>query len=354
MRALIAATLALLSCAPATSPPPPSPTVPPAATVTAVAASAPASATPRPAKPAQPIAVEAPTSLGFEVAADDGAFASVIQGPDGRIDFSVIDLANMQAHAIASSAGRFVWLGPGGALRKDLITYVEREERATRLGGAQVVTWHVMVANWRTASPPVEIDAIPGEVDPDPRANNYLPSPVTNGRDVVWMHAPRTNGQLGDADIRRWNSGATVTIHKGAAAFTIDDAGRVAIDRRGELLLVDVGGATRRIAGRDKGGTPYLAGPKVVWARAPGATPKVTAVDVVDLASGAISAVTYECAFIGATVRQVLFGCRDDGSRLVGVDDLEAIDVDDFFYRADPHAIIGRANDRWTVWPVPN
>ncbi len=217
----------------------------------------------------------------------------------------------------------------------------------------------MLVVNWRTGAAPVEIDAIPGEVEPEPRANSYLPNPITNGRDVIWLRAPRTSGTLGGVEIRRWSEGASAVAFAGEAGYAIDDDGRIAIARAKsasahELLLLDPGGATKPLATRDRGGQPYLAGPKLVWARAPVGSLAIMSVDVIDIGTGASRTATHDCPFIGATARHVVFGCRDEGSRLVSVDDLATADVDVFFYRADPHAILGRADDRWTVTPVPD
>jgi len=302
--------------------------------------------------------IDLPTDGGFEIAADDGAIASVNRGADGSTELVVIDLRTNERHRVNTQPGRFIYLMPGGALRRDLVTYFQQEDRGGRVGGGQVVTFHVMVANWRTGVAPVEIDAVAGEIEPDPHLNMYFPNPVTNGRDVVWLHAPRVDGKPGDIEVRRWTAGATAVAYHGEGAYALDDDGRIALSANkgatAELLLVDASGATRTITTRDRGGAPYLAGPKIVWARAPNGPLAITAADVVDIAKGTSAAVTAKCPFIGATVRHVVFGCRADGSRVVSVDDLTADDVDPFFFRADPHAIIGRDHDRWTVTPVAN
>jgi hypothetical protein len=303
---------------------------------------------------ANPFVIDLPTEGGFAVAADDGALASVTRAPDGSTQLFVIDLRTSERHRIATQPGLFIYLMPG-ALRKDLVTYFQQEERGGRAGGGEVVTWHVMVANWRTGAAPTEIDAVVGEIDADPHANMHLPNPVTNGRDVVWLHAPRVDGKAQDTEVRRWTSGVTTTVYRGEGRYALDDDGRLALaaprDSEFELLIVDPSGASRQLAIREMAGTPYLAGPKVVWPREAGAL-AVTSADVFDVLTRSSVVVVFKCPFIGATVRHLVFGCRDAGSRVVSVDDRATNDTDAFFFRADPHAIIGRDHDRWTVTPV--
>ena len=132
------------------------------------------------------------------------------------------------------------------------------------------------------------------------------------------------------------------------------ECARFAGIRRGVLPPVAAGPGTIEPIWNGEVGAPYVAGPRIVWARAPGSPLAVTTVDVVDVGRGTSQPVTSDCPFIGATIRHVVFGCRDAGSRVVSVDDLKADDLKAFFFRADPHAILGRARDRWTVTPVAN
>src|SRR5712692_10034846 len=249
MRATVTLALLLVACQGGAAPAP-SPTPTQAATAAVSRSPAPsvtAAAKPRGTTLEDPFVVDLPTEGGFAVAADDGALASLSRASDASTQLSVIDLRTNERRPIATPPDRFVHLMPG-ALRKDLVTYVLQEERGGRAGGGQLVGWHVMVANWRTGTTPTEIDMIDGEIESDPRQISYLPNPVTNGRDVVWLHAPRTGGKLGDVEVRRWSGGASAVAFAGEASYALDDDGRIAIARAKstsayELLLVDPSGA---------------------------------------------------------------------------------------------------------------
>jgi len=227
-----------------------------------------------------------------------------------------------------------------------------------RRGDGGRVTWRVFVANWRTGARPVQLDEFAGMLTSENDAENYPPDPVTNGRDVVWMRAPRPDGILGDVQIARWNGAATTVVQRGPATYSIDDKGRIAFGRpmngaatSWELMLLDEKGA-HRLARRPESGAPYLAGAKVAWARTTGA---VTTLDIVDVTSGAMRTVTQEgCLSVGATVRHAVFFCGQKRARVVGVEDLTMMEVIGAYWRADPHAIIGRSpiDGRWAVAPV--
>lgn len=297
----------------------------------------------------------------FMIAADDGALAHVKRAPDNTTTLYVSDLRNGQSRTIATTPGRFVWLRPG-AIRRDLVTYVEQEvpdPRATAPGRPLQVIWHVMVANWRTGASPRELEAIPGEIGPAGSATE-MPDPVTNGNEVVWRHAPIVGGVRGDTWIARSDGNRGGILLRGEARYAIDDRGRIAVSRSEDVLntswdlvLYEADGAVRRIVmGRSQGGTPYIAGTQIVWARTPPGPGNVATVDIVDIPSGTMRPVApVNCTFVGATVTDVVFACGAR-SRLVSVEDLSSTEMSTGVEMAESHAIISR-DAGITVTPVP-
>jgi hypothetical protein len=297
----------------------------------------------------------------FMVAADDGALAHVRRAPDNTTTLYVSDFRSGQRRTIATTPGRFIWLRPGG-IRRDLVTYVEQEvpdPRATAPRAPLPVIWHVMVANWRTGAAPKELEAIPGAIGASGSATD-MPHPVTNGNEVVWLHAPIVGGVRGDTWIARSDGNRGGILLRGEARYAIDDRGRIAVSRSEDvantswdLLLYDGDGAVRRIVmGRGQGGTPYIAGTQIVWARTPPGPGNVTSVDVVDIASGTMRPVApVNCTFVGATVADVVFACGAR-SRLTSVDDLSSTEMSTGVELAEAHAIISR-DAGITVTPVP-
>jgi hypothetical protein len=302
------------------------------------------------------------------VTADDAAAAYVTRAADGAVTLNVTDLRTGQRRFVATTPGRTIWFVPG-ALRRDLITYVEVEQRGDRPGGGLLVAWHVMVANWRSGAAATELDVIPSEIEPDPHIDPHAPAPRTNGNEVVWLHAPKFSGRvseiLGDVRIQVTDTRAGRSLLLGEASYAIDDRGRIAVVRSTDvastlwdLLLYEADGSARRlVVGRVQGGTPYLAGAKIVWARTPPGPRNVTSVDIVDIATGGLRTVTKaDCAFIGATIHQAVFSCQGH-SEYVDVEDGAESTTPAFFTSAEPHAIVGREtsglNPTWSVTPIP-
>jgi hypothetical protein len=297
------------------------------------------------------------------VAADDGALAHVRRAPDGTTTLYVTDLRTGERRTIATTPGRLIWLEPG-ALRRDLVTYVEEEvpqPRATAPGRPLPVIWHVMVANWRSGATPKEFEAIPGEVGPG--TAKEMPDPVTNGNEVVWRHAPRVSGVLGNVWIWRSDGNSSSVVLLGEARYAIDDGGRVAVSRSvdvantsWDLILYEANGSARRLVmGREQDGLPYVAGPKIVWPRY--GSGNVTSVDVIDIASGSVQSVApVNCSFIGATVKDLVFVCGA-GTRLYPIGGATVVDLTSVsmarVVQAEAHAITGRDTAAITVTPVP-
>lgn len=107
------------------------------------------------------------------------------------------------------------------------------------------------------------------------------------------------------------------------------------------------------------GGPPAFAGNHIAWARVSGAPVKVTTVDVVEISTGSTRTITDEaCAWVGTTVREVVFECSD---RILhtypvtgAITRVESNEQDTRYFLADPHAIIGRRTDNgWVIRPIP-
>jgi hypothetical protein len=312
-------------------------------------------------------------------AADDHALAAVVQH-SSRI---VVTETGGQKHTITATPGRQPFLSPHGALRGDLVAYTEIEAKDVS-APAPVVVWHVMVANWRTGAV-TELDAIPGEQSVAPLVPDYMPNAYTNGRDVLWLRTPRGNGQLGLSELVLWRGADNTiiwrTVPESEVSYAITDDGRIAVvslacpprDRVGfcptgtrwELYLI--GSTTtipRLITWRDAfgdrggvGGPPAFADTQLVWPRVSAAR-NVTTVDIVDAGNGNIRTITdEECAWIGSTVREVVFSCQDGILHTYpvtgAITKIASNETGTSFFVADPHAIIGRAIDKsWVIRPV--
>jgi len=316
-------------------------------------------------------------------AADDHALAAVVS--DATSSRIVVTEIGRQKHTIAATRGRQPFLSPHGALRGDLVAYTEIEFKDVS-APAPVVVWHVMVANWRTGAV-TELDAIPGEQSIAPHAPDYMPNAYTNGRDVIWLRTPRAAGQLGISELVLWRGGDETIIWRtdwlSELSYAIADDGRIAVvslacppgrrpgfcptGTRWELYLI--GSTTtvpRLITWRDAfgdrggvGGPPAFADTQLVWARV-SATRNVTTVDIVDAGNGNIRTITdEECAWIGSTVREVVFSCQDGILHTYpvtgAITKIASNESGTSFFVADPHAIIGRGVDKsWVIRPVPN
>ena len=321
------------------------------------------------------------TEEGSTFAADDHALAVVAQH-SARI--VVIEVGG-QKHTITATPGRQPFLSPHGALRGDLVAYTEIESKDVS-APAPVVTWHVMVANWRTGAI-TELDAIPGEQSLAPLTPDYMPNAYTNGRDVLWLRTPRANGQLGSSELVLWRGGDKTivwrTVPESEPSYALADDGRIAVVRlacpprdslascptgtRWELYLI--GNTTtvpRLITWRDAfgdrggvGGPPAFADTQLVWPRVMAAR-NVTTVDIVDAGNGDIRTVTDEaCSWVGSTVREVVFSCSNSIFHSYPVlgptTKIEWNEAGSTYFVADPHAIIGRRVDgTWVIRPVPN
>lgn len=318
-----------------------------------------------------PIAVPAPTDEAFAFAGDDAALAYIGRSADGAATLHVVDLASMTLHDVAITRGRGVSMVRGGALRGDLVTYTETEAKDVSAPTA-VVVWHVMVANWRTGLS-TELDAIPGEIQPDPDSNNYAPNPYTDGRGVVWLRTPVIHGTPGDSEVVLWRGGATRVIYRGHVTYAIADDGRIAIAQlecapasalrtcpsgtRWELRLLEADFTPRIVATRDVAGwPPAFADTRIVWPRLPGGPRNVTSVDVVDLATGTTRNITKaDCSFVGSTVRELVFSCAGH-AELVDIASGAETSTPGYVIAGEPHAIIGReagtGNPPYTVTPV--
>jgi hypothetical protein len=300
-------------------------------------------------------AIDLPDYEDIDLAADDRSVAAVIRAR-GTSALVVTDLVTHRTRTIATTPGRDVQLASGGAVRKDLVAYVEREDLDSET--PRRVMWHVFVADVDGRSK--ELDAIPGEISDDPTANRWAPAPITNGHDVLWMRAPMVDGHLGNVQIVRWDGAGTSLVYRGQARYGIDDAGRIAIARptgssdalaTWELMVID-GGPAKPVAHRSGGGAPYLFGTSIAWSRATYAS---STIDIVDIASGAMRPITQQgCLSVGASLVVAVFLCDNHRSRIVPLDQRSVVDTASVFLRADPYAIIGRdlRDGRWTVTPV--
>jgi hypothetical protein len=318
---------------------------------------------------------------GSSFAADDHALAVVAQH-SSRI---VVTEVGGQKHTITATPGRQPFLSPHGALRGDLVAYTEIEAKDVS-APAPAVVWHVMVANWRTGAV-TELDAIPGEQSLAPHAPDYMPNAYTNGRDVIWLRTPRAGGQLGASELVLRRGGDTTILWRtdwlSELSYAIADDGRIAVvslacppgrrpgfcptGTRWELYVI--GSTTtipRLITWRDAfgdrggvGGPPAFADTQLVWPRVSAAR-TVTTVDIVDAGNGNIRTITDEtCAWIGSTVREVVFNCQDGILHTYpvtgAITKLESNESGTYFFTADPHAIIGRGfNASWVIRPVPD
>jgi len=300
-------------------------------------------------------AIDVPDYEDIELAADDRSAAAVIRA-HGASTLVVTDLVTRQTRTIATTPGRDVQLASGGAVRKDVVAYVEREDLDNET--PRKVMWHVFVTGVDGKSK--ELDAIPGEISDDPTASRWAPAPITNGHDVLWMRAPMVDGHLGNVQIVRWDGAGTSLIYRGQARYGIDDAGRVAIARptgssdalaTWELLVID-GSSAKPVARRSGGGAPHLFGTDIAWSRTTYAS---STIDIVDIKSGAMRSITQQgCLSVGASVKVAVFLCDNHRSRIVPLDQRSVVDTASVFLRADPYAIIGRdlRDGRWTVTPV--
>jgi hypothetical protein len=298
----------------------------------------------------------------------------------------VVTEIGRQKHTIAATKGRQPFLSPHGALRGDLVAYTEIELKDVS-APAPVVVWHVMVANWRTGSV-TELDAIPGEQTMAPHAPDYMANAYTNGRDVIWLRTPRTAGQVGLSELVLWRGGDKTILWRtdslSELSYAIADDGRIAVvnlacppgrrlgfcptGTRWELYVI--GSTTtvpRLITWRDAfgdsggvGGPPAFANTQLVWPRVSGFRSVTAVVDIVDAGNGNIRTITDEgCAWVGSTVREVVFSCQDGVLHTYpvtgAITKLESNESGTSFFVADPHAIIGRAVNRsWVIRPVPD
>jgi hypothetical protein len=343
------------------------------------------------ASPPRGTAVVAPagTILDFRedagsAAADDHALAAVVS-PQASPRIVVTETGG-QSHTIAATRGRMPFLSAHGALRGDLVAYTEIEA-IDASASAPLVVWHVMVANWRTGAI-TELDAFPGEQSIAPHAPDYMPNAYTNGRDVIWLRTPRVKGELGETNLVLWRGGRTTIIWRtdwrSELSYALADDGRIAVvslacpprdqggfcptGTRWELYVLD-GSLTPKLVTwrnafgdrRGVGGPPAFAGGNnIVWAQVSGAPLNVTYADIVDVATGDTRTVgDPACAWIGATVREVVFTCQDATLRVYpvagAITKIESNEAGTFYFFADPHAIFGRrADGAWVIRPVPD
>src|SRR5258706_889742 len=316
-------------------------------------------------------------------AADDHALAAVVS--DASSSRIIVTEIGRQKHTIEATRGRQPFLSPHGALRGDLVAYTEIELKDVS-APAPVVVWHVMVANWRTGAV-TELDAVPGEQSIAPQAPDYMPNAYTNGRDVIWLRTPRAAGQLGVSELVVWRGGEKTIVWRTDAlselSYAIADDGRIAVvslacppgrrpgfcptGTRWELYVI--GSTTpipRLVTWRDAfgdrggvGGPPAFGDGQLVWPRVSAAR-NVTTVDIVDPGNGNIRTVTDDaCAWIGSTVREVVFSCPDSSVHSYPVagatTKIDWNEAASHYFVADPHAIIGRRVDgTWLIRPVPD
>lgn len=306
-------------------------------------------------------------------AADDRALAAVVS--DATSTRIVVTEVGRQKHFVTPTRGRTPFLHSFGALRGDLVTYTETEITDAN-SIPQKVVWHVMVANWRTGAI-TELDSFPGESSIAPHEPDYMPNPYTNGRDVIWLRTPRVNGTVGGSDLVLWRDGRSNVVFGGQVSYALADDGRVAIagqtcGSRGNdvstcqgasrwMLALLENGSARRIATRDGyGGPPAFAGDSIVWARVSTAPINVTSVDIVDAQTGDTRTVTEaDCAWVGSTVREVVFSCADSVFRMHRVAGNPTVvwsnEAGSHYFVAAPHAIIGRnVRGEWLIRPVPD
>jgi hypothetical protein len=306
-------------------------------------------------------------------AADDRALAAVVS--DATSTRIVVTEVGRQKHVVMPTRGRTPFLHSFGALRGDLVAYTETEITDAN-SVPQKLVWHVMVANWRTGAV-TELDSFPGESSIAPHEPDYMPNPYTNGRDVVWLRTPRVNGTVGGSELVLWRDGRSNVVFGGQVSYALADDGRIAIagqicgsrgndagtcpgGSRWALSLLENGSA-RRIATRDGyGGPPAFAGISIVWPRVSTAPIKVTSVDIIDAQTGDTRTVTEEdCAWIGSTIREVVFSCADSVFRMERVTGNPSVvwsnEAGSHYFVAAPHAIIGRRVDNsWVIKPVPD
>jgi hypothetical protein len=233
------------------------------------------------------------------------------------------------------------------------------------------------VANWRTGAV-TELDSFSGERSIAPHEPDYMPNPYTNGRDVIWLRTPRANGAVGGSELVLWRGGVSSVIFRGEVSYALADDGRIGVVRlncpaRGfcpggakwQLALLEGSGFTARIiATRDApdgvGGPPAFAGNSIVWPRVSTAQIKVTSVDIIDAQTGDTRTVTEaDCAWIGSTVREVVFSCADSVFLMHRVAGQPSVvwsnEGGSHYFVASPHAIVGRRVDNsWVIKPVPD
>jgi hypothetical protein len=305
-------------------------------------------------------------------AADDRALAAVVS--DATSTRIVVTEVGRQKHFVTPTRGRTPFLHSSGALRGDLVAYTETEITDAN-SIPQKLVWHVMVANWRTGAI-TELDAFPGEGSVAPHASDYMPNPYTNGRDVIWLRTPRVNGTVGSSVLVLWRDGKSNVVFGGQVTYALADDGRIAIagqicGLRGNdvgtcqggprwMLALLENGSPRRITTRDGfGGPPAFVGNSIAWARMSPAPIKVTSVDLIDPQTGDARTVTdADCAWIGTTVREVVFSCADSIVHSYPVAGAitrhEWNEGGSHYFVAAPHAIIGRkVNGEWLIRPVP-
>lgn len=310
------------------------------------------------------------TEESGSAAADDHALAAV---PQHAAKIVVTEVVGGQKHTVLATRGQ-QFLAPHGALRGDLVAYIE-----TEFIDANRVVRHVMVANWRTGAV-TELDAIPGEYLIAPGSPDSSPKAYTNGRDVIWLRTSGVDGQLPQSELVLWRDGKSTVVYRGEVSYALADDGRIAIvelqcppaarvrtcptGTRWALSLLEGSGFTARIiATRDRpdgvGGPPAFAGNSIVWPRVSTAAIAVTTVDIIDVQTGDTRTVTNEnCSWIGSTVREVVFSCPDSVLRVHPVASQVTViwssEAGSHYFVADPHAIIGRRIDaRWIIRPVP-
>lgn len=315
---------------------------------------------------------------GF-AAADDHALVVAVH-ESSRI---VVTEFGGRKHTFEATRGRLAFLASHGALRGDLVAYTEVDQMDLSSTSPTIV-WHIMVANWRTGAI-TELDAIPSEKATAPVSTiEYMPKVFTNGRDVIWLRAPRVNGELVGSELMLWRDGTTTVVYRGDVSYALADDGRIAIVQlqcppgprlgtcptgtRWALSLLEGSSFTPRVlATRDLfrdpgavGGPPAFAGNSIVWPHVSPTAFSVTSVDIVDARTGDTRTVTEEdCSWIGSTVREVVFSCPDSVLRVHPVAGVQGVtwssEAGSRYLRADPHAIIGRRVDGgWVIRPVPD